>query len=211
MDRGENMEALIQQLRGRTLLFADTEFSRLPQLDESMADWALRARLLAVGVIVHDDRLRESLIEQFYAVARLDLPLLRDCSEFTRREVVPRLDAHGAQLVFSSTAELAQALHGLWARLRARDGEAPVVVLDWFGEAALLAPLLPADARMVLIDQLPDVRQRQRGIFNPRPRHNALDDAHSMRDGFLSFRAREFPRLGQGLARSTPAQQAIGC
>lgn len=208
MDKVENMESLIRQLRGRTLLFVDTEFSRLPLMDESMAEWAARARLLSVGVIVHDDRLRESLIEQFYAVTRLSLPLLRECSEFTRNAVLPRLDAHNAQLNFANAAELAAALHALWTRLSARDGEAPVVVLDWYGEAALVAPLLPAEARLVLIDQLPDVRQRQRGIFNPRPRHNALDDAHSMRDGFLSFRDREFPRVGQGHALSAPAQVA---
>lgn len=181
--------ALWQAMDGRTVLFVDTEFSYLPLTGESFEDWSAHARLVSVGATVLQSDQRFGA--EFYAAAELTLPLLRACSDFVRSNVIPQLDAHPIDVRFNGSDLLAERLRAFVDAHRGVDGKPPLIAVDWAGDAWLLAPLLDSDVEFVVLDDVPDIRLFQRGIYCPRPRHNALDDARTTRDGFLSFVQRE--------------------
>lgn len=165
-------------------LFVDTEFTRLPLPQESADLWLRRVRLLSLGVAA----LNPGTPAGFYAYRRLDRNLISRCARFVKSEVLPHLDAVPADLRFSQERQLVPALQRFLSTRRLRSGKPPLVLVDWAGDAQLMAPLLSPTVPIVELRSPTTMQWAVNAYFSAgRPRHNAMIDARALCEAYRTF------------------------
>ena len=165
-------------------LFVDTEFTRLPLPQESTDLWLRRVRLLSLGVA----SLHPGAPAEFYAYRRMDRSMYNRCVRFVKHEVLPHLDAVPADLRFSQDRQLVTALQRFLAARRLRTSRPPLLVVDWEGDARLLAPLLSPTVPVVQVQSPTTMRWAVNAYFSAgRPRHNAMIDARALCEAYREF------------------------
>lgn len=167
------------------VLIVDTEFTRLPMVKEAVWSWAAHCRVLSVGIVPLDDAGGQ---RSFYATRKLTRQVLSQCVPFVIETVIPRLDDAVASAIFSQEAELGLELNHYLDERRRASGKAPLLAVDWIGDAYLLNPLMRDEPNWLLVEGIAQIEHALgEGWPEGRSRHNALHDALSIRDGYRAF------------------------
>lgn len=163
------------------ILFVDTEFSRLPLRGEAVWEWSKHVELLSIGITA----LEAASPQGFYAVRKLTQQVRESCTAFVETDVLPYLLAVEPTMQFSDSAALRLALERFLAERHQATGKPPAFAVDWAGDAWLLDGVMPADARWVLLEELPGLTESVDGFFTEEfVRHNAYNDALALRYGY---------------------------
>ncbi|MES0873710.1 hypothetical protein [Sinimarinibacterium thermocellulolyticum] len=167
------------------VLFADTEFSRLPLPTESVFAWVKQTELLSLGITCLEASVTPSGL---YAVRPLDKKLRSRCTTFVIDEVLPHLEAVSPTARFRSSAELRKQLRAFLSDRRRATGKPPAIAVDWAGDAFLLGEALPPDIDVLLLEGMPSITRAMDTFFNEDyRRHNAFHDALALRHGFMDY------------------------
>ena len=167
------------------LVFADTEFSRLPYPTEAMPEWSKRVTLLSVGLTALNSA---SYPPEFYCHRTLSKKILKECDEFVLSDVVPHLNVVETAIQFSSLSQLKRLMVKFLSNRCGSTGKVPLICVDWPGDATLLSSLSGAASRYMLLEDMPEIDAAMRTFFKSGfVRHNALHDAFAIRQGFIDF------------------------
>lgn len=175
----------IERERDYDIVFVDSEFARLPRPGEHIREWAKSVMTVSYAIVPMDDK-----GQRFYAVKRLSNEMKQKCSEFVIAEVLPHVEAARVTCRFSTGRQFQQAWNAYFAKRREATGLPLLLVMDWIGDAYLVEPLLPDDADVLLLDELPMVKRTVEAFFTGTlRRHNALHDAMALRQGYINHKA----------------------
>ena len=165
------------------IVFVDTEFTRLPLQKEHIRSWASSTGTISVSAVPLDGG------TPFYAVQNLSKKLRAQCSDFVLTEVLPYIEAAEVTCRFSTPLQFKRAFAGYFKNRLAATERRPLIAVDWIGDAFLLEYMLPAQADILLLDQIPEVERSFEQFFTgSRRRHNAVHDAMALREGYLANR-----------------------
>lgn len=167
------------------ILCIDTEFTRLPHPKEGIWSWAEQARVLSIGISALDQRTE---LATFYGTRKIDRSLKALCTPFVLQEVLPVLDTVPADVVAATDRDLVVSFQRFLRSRAAASGKAPLLAVDWLGDAYLIETLAKQHYEWLLLEGMAPIAAALGASFPATSvRHNALHDAQAIRVALIDI------------------------
>lgn len=167
------------------LVIVDTEFTRLPGIDEPVAQWLEQTQLLSLAMLGLDEQLQPA---RLYGTRKMDARLFAQCPPFVREQVLPKLDAEPVTGTFDDASELREPIAEFLDQRARQSGKAVALVADWPGDLRILDTFEFKEVAHIHVGNVVEVAYAMAEEFNDQLlRHNAMHDAVVIAIGLRNY------------------------